>query len=188
LIREKYGGKTVIHFFFRDKKYKGWGSHIEKAVFFNEKRREAYYSMDYARLFYTHLAHRPSCFHCPYAKIGRCSDISVGDYWGIEEVLPDFWDETGVSVILLNTTQGEQLFRRTNGLSVRESTIADCSKKQFLRGGFAAPTGYDAFWLLYHKKGFTAVSHRYGGNSPLRKALRTIKAAVKDILNKTLLL
>ena len=32
---------------------------------------------------------RENCFDCPYAKSERCSDLTIGDYWGIEKYQPD---------------------------------------------------------------------------------------------------
>jgi hypothetical protein len=142
------------------------------------------YSTNYTNLFYGHFAHRQSCFHCPYSNARRCSDITIGDYWGIEEAMPDFWDETGVSVVMLNTSKGNSLFRQTSGLSARESSFANCSKKQAcLNGGFAAPKNYDAFWRDYHKKGFAYISRKYGKNNLFRKVGRSLKTIVKKCWN-----
>lgn len=44
---------------------------------------------------------RPSCYACP-AKSGKAkSDITLGDFWGIENVIPKFDDDGGCSVVLL---------------------------------------------------------------------------------------
>ena len=59
------------------------------------------YAGIYSRLFLFDLMLRPSCSSCP-AKGGRsCSDMTLGDFWGIERVDPAFDDDRGCSVVLL---------------------------------------------------------------------------------------
>jgi hypothetical protein len=38
-------------------------------------------------------------------------DLTIGDYWGIEHIHPEFYDKRGVSVILVNTEQGQRLLQ-----------------------------------------------------------------------------
>ena len=64
----------------------------------------------FMNIFLSNLSLRPSCFVCP-AKTGKsCSDITLGDFWGIEHVLPDFDDDKGCSVVLINSSKGRDLF------------------------------------------------------------------------------
>ena len=47
------------------------------------------------------LSLRPSCYACK-AKDGRSgSDLTIGDYWGIDTVMPDFDDDAGTSALLV---------------------------------------------------------------------------------------
>lgn len=56
--------------------------------------------------FLSNLSLRPSCYDCP-AKSGKSgSDITIADFWGIEEVLPEFDDDKGISLILSYTEKG----------------------------------------------------------------------------------
>lgn len=53
---------------------------------------------------------RPSCFACP-AKAGRAgSDITLGDYWGVEQQHPNMDDDRGTSVVLVHTDKGTEAF------------------------------------------------------------------------------
>lgn len=64
---------------------------------------------DYMWLFLQDCTLRPSCFRCP-AKGGRSgSDITLGDYWGVESVHPDFYDERGVSLLLVHSEKGVKM-------------------------------------------------------------------------------
>ena len=60
----------------------------------------------YMNAFLSNLSLRPSCYDCP-AKSGKSgSDITIADFWGIEEVLPEFDDDKGISLILSYTEKG----------------------------------------------------------------------------------
>jgi coenzyme F420-reducing hydrogenase beta subunit len=180
--QQRYSKIPLEKFIFRDKLSNGWHGCVEKIIF-SKTGENIYYSTIYANIFFSLVGHRASCFSCPYAKTERCSDITIGDFWGIEEAIPDFWDETGVSAIIINTSKGEVLFHDLSGLLVRESNIADCSKKQkCLTGGFDAPRDYDAFWRDYHRYGFEYVSRKYGKNDWRHKVLRKLKYAIKKTL------
>ena len=51
------------------------------------------------------LSTRLSCHNCKFKLLMNASDtdISLGDFWGIETVNPDFFDERGVSVMICHT-------------------------------------------------------------------------------------
>ena len=54
----------------------------------------------------TNLYLRSSCFACP-SKCGKSgSDLTLGDFGGVEHVMPEFDDEKGVSCVLVNTEKG----------------------------------------------------------------------------------
>lgn len=60
--------------------------------------------------FLANLYLRPSCYKCP-AKAGRSSsDLTIGDFWGINKFKPDFDDDKGVGAILVYTSKGEKYF------------------------------------------------------------------------------
>jgi len=54
----------------------------------------------FMKAFLSDLILRPSCYGCR-AKGGRSgSDITIADFWGIQNIMPDFDDDKGVSLIL----------------------------------------------------------------------------------------
>lgn len=53
--------------------------------------------------FHASAFHQPICHRCPFAKLPRQGDLTLGDFWGV----PQHWkNETGVSVILASTPRG----------------------------------------------------------------------------------
>lgn len=67
--------------------------------------------MSFTYVFYKHIMFRRSCGVCHYTNTKRPSDITIADFWGWEKTNPDFnKDDKGVSLILVNTEKGRQLF------------------------------------------------------------------------------
>lgn len=60
----------------------------------------------YMNAFLSNLNLRPSCYACPTKSGKSGSDITIADFWGIEEVLPEFDDDKGISLILPYTEKG----------------------------------------------------------------------------------
>lgn len=86
---------------FRDKQ-EGWRDyHLSIKTEKTELSHVRPYIGIYARLFLFDLMSRPSCHSCP-SKGGRsCSDMTLGDFWGIERVDPAFDDDRGCSLVLV---------------------------------------------------------------------------------------
>lgn len=61
----------------------------------------------YMRAFLSDLILRPSCYQCKVKSVKSESDITLGDFWGIEKVHPQMDDDKGTSLILINTEKGE---------------------------------------------------------------------------------
>lgn len=62
-------------------------------------------SSDNYQLGYHHaLTYRDNCYRCRYAKAERCSDLTIGDYYGI--------GKRKSSAVLINTSQGKNIFYR----------------------------------------------------------------------------
>lgn len=53
---------------------------------------------------------RKSCYNCLYKGIHRKTDITLGDFWGIQNLRPEMNDEKGTSLVLLHSEKAKQLF------------------------------------------------------------------------------
>ena len=95
-ITGKAKGKSVSYISFKDKR-NGWNAPFAFARIDGMEVP----LQDYVNIFYSKCALRPSCHVCPYAAVQRDSDMTIGDFWGIENVLPDFYDVRGNSLVLV---------------------------------------------------------------------------------------
>lgn len=95
---------------FRDKE-KGWNN-FELSIYHNKNKKYSLIMTDdvYMMSFLTHLNLRKSCTSCPFNKIPRQGDLTIGDFWGVDASNPIFADDKGVSVVLVNNEKGQKLF------------------------------------------------------------------------------
>ena len=109
---------------FRDKE-QGWGEKglISLSDPIKGKKKNVKISpvtSSFYKLYLMGAFYRENCYVCPYTDIGkRPGDLTIGDFWGIERVHPEYlssnggpWDRgDGISCLIVNTENGEKLIR-----------------------------------------------------------------------------
>ena len=110
-LSEKFKSK-VIEYNFRSKEKKGWDkvSKIKTEdgkIRYIESEFDPYYSN-----FLNCITFRKSCYQCHYANYNRISDFTMADYWGIDDVHPNFFKEEGNSLILINNPTAKKILKR----------------------------------------------------------------------------
>ena len=109
LYREK--GSRVVKIEYKDKSL-GWHKLSTKFIFENgesvvERGDEGEFFLCFPGF---DLSVRESCFNCRYKSQERVSDITIGDFWGMKD--PDWDDDRGTSLVLVNTSKGRKLLER----------------------------------------------------------------------------
>jgi coenzyme F420-reducing hydrogenase beta subunit/O-antigen/teichoic acid export membrane protein len=110
----------INYFTFRDKKY-GWKCCGSVNVIRGRKVKKVKIDSNvssYYKLFLNSAIYRDSCYSCKYASQHRAGDITIGDYWGIEQEHPnllteyggDIESKKGVSCLIVNTENGQRFF------------------------------------------------------------------------------
>lgn len=126
----------IIEIRFRDKT-KGWGK-TPKITYKdkNGKIREKiiqFYDSSYFLLFLRGDILRDSCYHCKFASERRAADITLGDFWGIEDRHPEllcgkksiFNRKKGVSCVVVNNEKGKILLQNIyDKLVISESSYS----------------------------------------------------------------
>lgn len=161
----------VTAFEFRDKSLRGWDGHVESAVINGKKIP----GTTYREIFHTDLCLRPSCYRCSCAAVERRSDLTIADAWGIKTALPEFNDNRGVSMFLVQNEKGEQLLQW-----IRESCeVQALPLEKMMQSNLQRPSkpkgDRAAFWQVYQEKGIDGIVKRYG-NVPFK---RRLESAVK---------
>ena len=105
-------GKKITDVSFRDKTY-GWKDYsfrmdFEDGTSYFEKGSEN----KYIRGFIGDIYLRNSCYKCKFKTLHRQSDLTLADFWGIENINEDMYDEKGTSFIIVNSKKGNQILQR----------------------------------------------------------------------------
>lgn len=112
----KWSKSDIKHISFRNKKtgWKGYSFIIKNKngnVFSELGSKNAF-----MRGFLADLYTRPSCQACPAKQLKSGSDITLGDFWGIDSLMPEIDDDKGVSAIIINTEKGIKALHSVNDL------------------------------------------------------------------------
>ncbi len=154
---QKKIGKEIKTAHFRIQEQEGQGHHTEKLITEDEME---YVSIDYAGLFYTHLAHRESCFSCQFADIYRCSDITIGGY--LDYGKKGIKDNLGVSMCFLNSEKGKYIFENIlNSINSEKKEITFFKNQPCLYNPVHKEDRYEDFWQDYGKIDFDELLRKY---------------------------
>lgn len=127
--KEKSSSDYVSNINFRDKEKLGWSKY---QLLFKYNKKDEYISHNedpYMQLFLRDIALRESCYNCNFKKGNRISDITLADFWGINNVFPEMNDEKGISAVIVNTKKGMEVFENIKENLIYKETSKDEIKK-----------------------------------------------------------
>ena len=105
---EKETGEKVFEVNFRDK-INGW----ENQTFSLKTNKKIHYfdglKNDFMKSFLYNICLRKSCGNCPFNKVPRQGDLTMGDFWGFRQYNKKINDQKGLSVLLVNTEKGKNI-------------------------------------------------------------------------------
>ena len=111
-FEERYGS-PVVYAKAKSKEY-GWRNLTQKVILADgrhiyETLDQSNFTKGYLR---TNVYCRPSCYDCKFKGFPRMSDITLADFWGIENVDKSMEKNLGTSLVLLNSQKGVRFFER----------------------------------------------------------------------------
>lgn len=188
-LSKQYDGAKVISVNFRNKQ-RGWKRLYMEVCFDNGKRHYIYSGFDrYEGMFLNNLSLRPACYECKFAKKERFGDITLGDFWGIGKRYPQWDDDKGISVVMLNNVNAITAYKKVEEqFEGREESFETARAGQRT---LYAPTlknpNRDAFYKMYVEKGCEeALEHYTYVPSPFVRAYYTVMRWSLDIIRKLL--
>ena len=168
-------GGAIEDFAFRDKTL-GWGQFVYRIKYKNrhylkkERIRLANRS-SYYRLFMKGAIYRDCCYKCHYADNRRVGDITLADYWGIQNYPSEIKKaenasidvKKGVSAVLINTNKGYDIFNKSSSVMntfTTEYSNVSLTNKQL---NFPSEKYKDRDYLinLFDSKGYRAINGWY---------------------------
>lgn len=167
---EKIKGSKMEGYRFRNKTY-GWGKGAQSrgTGFLSTWQWKGTQHEDFRliariwpRIFFSNLCLRSYCHNCPYTKVDKPADITMGDFWGVEDFRPNFDDHKGCSMAITHSEKAESILKKLENTEILEVSIDEVIKKQ---GNAFAPSRphclRDEFWSDYNNGGIPAVLPKY---------------------------
>ena len=119
LLLEKYKeeflknkpNEKILNINFRSKKIGWFWGNCYTTI---ETSKKTYNLPDnyYAKLM--DLTMNESCFSCKFTGFPRVADITIGDFWGVNEYDSSLYDKKGLSIIFINNKKGKEFFLKSN--------------------------------------------------------------------------
>ncbi len=185
-LQSKFGGKIdeICSVNFRNKLYgwKDYGLQINcrngKVVY--EPFRESLFM----KCFLKDLDLRPSCYDCP-AKGGKSgSDITLGDFWGVQRYFPELDDDKGLSAVMINSEKGKSLFEAVVSKEKDVSYESVFAGNPSIERSVGIPEYREDFWKQFERGGIEAVRHICRKMEPgfFRRNFKRVKSIIKGVL------
>lgn len=153
---------VLVEYVFRDKTFKN-GYISRKTVLRNNIKKVKYkpsHLDSFYHLFLRSYNHRKGCYTCKFAKPERVSDITIGDFWGIEKVYTDISNkENAWSCILVNTSKGKEIIDKYgDNLILKDAKFSDiASSNMQLNCSSNCPKERKEIMDIYSSKGYKYV-------------------------------
>lgn len=110
--RKKQSGQNPENISFRNKDY-GWKKFSMKFEYKDGQNYINNLDQDpYMQAFLRNTSLIESCYNCQFKKKNRTSDITLADFWGIENIAPEMDDDKGTSLVIINSEKGRQIFEQ----------------------------------------------------------------------------
>lgn len=134
-----------------------------------------FYDNAYMQAFLANLSLRPSCYNCPTKEGKSGSDITLGDFWGIENVDSSMDDDKGTSLVILNTNKGRDTFADLDlNYCKEESYNAAVSANPSIEVSVAEPPYRNLFMTVFGRFGFKMAHRVVCSNNLICRVFRRI--------------
>lgn len=181
-LEQKYGSRMTKYSF----RYKpeGWKAYPAFAAFENGKIliNTAETSV-FSHVQMAGLSIAKGCFSCPFANERRFSDITLGDYWGIEHVFSNLHYKKGVSLVLVHSQEAvaliDEMCKSQNTFCIKTTDKSYLKYQHNLNNPTQCPENYERFWNDFSKLSFEELIIKYIGYGYKYKIIYQIKKAIR---------
>lgn len=100
---------------------------------------------------------RPSCYACT-ARTGKSgSDITIADFWGVQNYYPEFDDDRGVGLILVNSDKGRKAYEQVNAINLEATYEQALNQNPCIEYSVPMTKHVKTFWDNFSLKGMDTV-------------------------------
>lgn len=166
---------------FRDKASRGWRRFGLRIDYSDGSSYSHWFNTDeFGRAYISNAFLRPSCRACAFKSRARVSDLTLGDYWGVEEQVPHMHDDRGTSVVLVQSLSGLEIWDRlAGGFRWCEADLDSVNEaNEFLTSSATSRISAAEAYVLLARAGLERALPKIDP-TPLRKR---VKRALKGLL------
>jgi acetyltransferase-like isoleucine patch superfamily enzyme/coenzyme F420-reducing hydrogenase beta subunit len=188
MLERQYGVKAE-KIKFKAKKW-GWHNFSLRVNFTNGKEycKDRWHDLFFIGFLQKRNFARPSCYECKFKGFPQSSDITLGDFWGIEKIDSSMDNDHGTSVVMINSPKGKAFFERVkNAVITKQFTLEDVSKGNSALNSSLKADGDDreAFFHAIETKSFEKAAAEFfplpALKNVIKKRLRMLKRVLKFI-------
>ena len=166
----------LTDFKFRDKRL-GWKGYHVSAVINGKFIKDKLWLQSFNNLFSHNMINRLSCGLCQYTNYDKLGDITIGDFWGIENTHKEYRDKLGVSLVMSNNETGDKLIKNLPLPNIIEVKRIDTIQNSLIKPSGISPKRLQVFQTL-RVSGIKLVIRRYGETNA--------KGYIKNVFRKAL--
>lgn len=140
----------------------------------------------FMQAFLQNIILRNSCYNCAFKKLNRISDITLADYWGIQNIHPEIDDNKGTSVLIINSKKGKELFEEIKKQLVYvKSDITNVIKyNPSMIKSVDMNNNRELFFTNLNKVPFEKLVKKYTKRPLFKRVLGKLKRVIKKVLGK----
>lgn len=172
--------------FFRNKA-DGWKNYSVLLEFENGNNYHGKFRDDlYMKGFLSNIYLRPSCYECSFKTANRQADITLADFWGIQDILPEMDDDKGTSFVWIHSEKGKKLFDKLTDSICFKPVDTDKALSRNTSAVKAAPLTQkrEEFFDYIKRSGNIAAGIEKYTKAPLSKRIKQKLAKVKRLILK----
>lgn len=140
----------------------------------------------YMKAFLNNLSLRDSCYECSFKKYNRISDITLADFWGINNIDKQLNDNKGVSLVIINSEKGRALLEKINEKAIIKKVDLDEAikyNKSFIQS-VAKNKNRDRFFQDLENKSFDKlIEENIKKKNIYRRTVNKLKSLLKKLVN-----
>ncbi len=143
----------------------------------------------FLQMFLKNQCLRESCYSCKVKESGTVSDVTLGDFWGVEKEFPQMFNDMGVSLLLVHTTKGMELWERVKTHMKTEETDYErsLSSNSAFTLSVKRPPERDHFFPDLQNKNWGYMENKYLRDKLYDKIKRKISASIIGKLKRRII-
>lgn len=139
---------------------------------------------EFMKMFLQNVVLRDSCYNCNFKDLHRNSDITLADFWGIDNVIPEMNDDKGTSLVIVNSKKGNELIEKIKeNVEMKEVDLNDAVKNNYsMLNSAKTNKNHDKFFENIDNSNFDKLVKECEYHISIEKRIiRKIKKIIKNL-------